>query len=56
MRKIDESAARVMVYFNVGVSEKQSTNITIRQLKAHLSELFHGEYNVLPLSDIVANI
>ena len=49
----DSTAARIMVYFTVGRDEHPATNITIEQFKAHLLELTSGDYNVLPLPQVM---
>lgn len=49
----DKSAARIMVYFNVGRDNIPTKNVTIEQFKSHLLELTEGDYNVLPLQHVI---
>ncbi len=51
----DKSAARIMVYFTIARDDAPSTNVTREQFEKHLKELTRGEYNVLPLPQIIAH-
>ena len=50
------SSAVVFMYHRFGETALPSTNTTIAQLEAHISELTNGRYTVLPLPRIVAAI
>ncbi|MGB8274632.1 MAG: polysaccharide deacetylase family protein [Alphaproteobacteria bacterium] len=46
-------SAVVLMYHRFGETAYPSTNITIEQFEAHIAELKHGGYAVLPLDDIL---
>ncbi|MBT7943541.1 MAG: polysaccharide deacetylase family protein [Alphaproteobacteria bacterium] len=45
--------AVVIMYHRFGESRYPTTNVTIKQLEAHIEELKTGDYTVLPLPDII---
>ncbi len=53
--KADESAARIMVYFDVGNDHTTGPNITAEQFRAHMRELALGPYNVISLEQLINN-
>ncbi|MDA1088814.1 MAG: polysaccharide deacetylase family protein [Proteobacteria bacterium] len=48
------NGAVVVMYHRFGETKYPSTNITLKQFEAHLQELKSGQYNVLPLLEIIA--
>ena len=48
-----QSSASVLMYHRFGESDFPSTNIKMEQFEAHLKEIKSGDYNVLPLTDLV---
>lgn len=50
----DRSAAVILAYHRVGEDAYPDTNIRLDQFRAHIEELQHGGYEVLPLPDIIA--
>ena len=48
------TSAVIFMYHRFGESQYPSTNVTIEQFEAHLSEIKSGGYNVMPLPDIIA--
>jgi peptidoglycan/xylan/chitin deacetylase (PgdA/CDA1 family) len=51
--RADRSAATVFMYHRFGETQYPSTNVTLEQLDAHIAELKHGRYHVLPLQKII---
>jgi peptidoglycan/xylan/chitin deacetylase (PgdA/CDA1 family) len=49
-----ETQAVVIMYHRFGEADYPSTNTTLAQLDAHLEELGRPQYNVVPLTEIVA--
>lgn len=49
----DDTAAIIFAYQNIGEDHSPETNIRIEQFEAHITELTNGQYNILPLTDIV---
>src|SRR5688572_23168482 len=49
----DEAAAVILVYQRIGDDQYPSTSIRTEQFAEHVEELRRGNYNVLPLPEIV---
>ena len=49
----DQTAVRIIVYFNVGRDDAPATNITKAQFKTHMDILSDNDYHVIALQDIV---
>ena len=52
----DKSAAVIFVYEHVGTDSAARGNISLDQFKEHINELEKGNYNVLPLAQIVTAV
>lgn len=49
-----EAAAVILMYHRFGETDYPSTSVDMDQFEAHIAELTNGEFNVVPLSDIVS--
>lgn len=52
----DQTSAVILVYNRIGEDSYPNTSIRLDQFKDHIQELISGEYNVLPLSEVVKAI
>jgi peptidoglycan/xylan/chitin deacetylase (PgdA/CDA1 family) len=52
----DAGNAVIIMYHRFGEEGRASTNIRLEQFEAHLAELNSGQYNVLPLPEIVQSL
>ena len=50
------TSAVIIMYHRFGEDDVPSTNITIEQFEAHITELTSGSYNVLPVTEIVEKL
>ena len=48
--------AVILMYHRFGEDQYPSTNVRLEQFEEHLEVLAQGQYNVLPLDDIVAHL
>lgn len=51
-----DDGASVIMYHRFGEDDFPSTNTRLSQLDEHISELTNGEYNVLPLPELVSRL
>jgi len=49
----DKSAARILVYHNIGYEDSPANSVTLEQFKSHIRTLHAGQYNVVALPDII---
>lgn len=49
----DSTSAVIFVYHRIGEDQFPDTNIRIDQFASHIDEIIQGNYNVMPLPDIV---
>lgn len=49
----DQYSAVILAYHQIGQDENPDTNLRIEQFDEHLEEIIHGNYKVLPLSQIM---
>lgn len=50
----DQAAAVIFAYHRIGEDQSPETNIRREQLESHIKELASGDYNVMPLPEIVS--
>lgn len=51
-----DDGASVIMYHRFGEEDYPSTNTRLSQLDEHIAELTNGEYNVLPLNELVSRL
>jgi len=49
-------SAVILAYQHIGEDAFPDTNIRLEQFEAHIKELQNGDYNILPLNDIVTSL
>lgn len=52
----DKSSAIILAYHRIGEDANPDSNLRIAQFREHITEIINGDYNVLPLSDIITAI